>query len=914
MALCSCRYWAALLACTAAFAIGPFAIAAASPSRAEVATPSRNVAAGVLANGFRYIVDDGIVGDRKITLQLTVRTGSNDDPAGMSGLAHLLEHLPYQGTRRFPGNALRLALERNSESGGRYSFRTRGSSTVYALTVSRADLGLGLDLLREIASDLAITDEGVAREKAAVASEMSSGGLETIRDIYRVSDALLGTDQASKLSNVSAELESISASSIRAFYKEHYVADKMTLVVVGDVGSDDFAKDLGRVFERIGRSRASHGGKHAQHVSKGPPGQRAAWNAPAFQHLNIGSNRENRGEQRIRLYSAVGRPFKSQIGEPSFWHSQILRLLIDYMIQRRTEEQPFIFERRILVNDDTKEIVEQFSGNAVVAEQHPLPKIVTIMAMSLRQLNKYGFSRAELDNAKRSVLASLSNSNDSNDNLAGSYADAEELWGEFESPLSPTDLASAIAAVDLTEINRLMAELTDPGEGYRVISLSSEPSLNAQEAETTVHALDIAMTLPVKPFIARMIPKQLTSPVQNRKSSERELKPLGHGVWETILPNGMRLLLKQEGEKKGPWSTLSMLQAPGTAPLVVQGLPSGQLWSLQVPFYMVPKGLGKAEAKSYYRSRQLASAVKAGGSGTTLEWSGPTGSDATDLFDAARATLDNLNTPEFERDTAGFLALGRTAATGCGLTSQSFDLDQGSASLAALAQLQAFVPRTIMYVGPADPRNVVELAQTYLGDIPQQSNPTKPSGIAVASRPAGPAHPDIASVQDDIMTTICIASQGSEVPLDEARISLLMNVLSDLQWKTLRDDAGLYRFGNDIRSFSREAAAPGGRFVAYMFNSPRARSAEIGERALATLRDLGSTGITSEQLEKARRRLEGGSGLSSSTPVDLMMKFARGQSVSWQPADEAAANLTLEDMNDFVRNTVGKATITIERW
>jgi predicted Zn-dependent peptidase len=80
-----------------------------------------------LENGLNVILHRHAATPR-VVVNLLYRVGSGDDPAGRHGLAHLLEHLMFMGTRRLPHNRFDLLME---EAGGWNNAYTGEDHTVY---------------------------------------------------------------------------------------------------------------------------------------------------------------------------------------------------------------------------------------------------------------------------------------------------------------------------------------------------------------------------------------------------------------------------------------------------------------------------------------------------------------------------------------------------------------------------------------------------------------------------------------------------------------------------------------------------------------------------------------------------------------------------------------------------------------
>src|SRR5438552_1879483 len=61
---------------------------------------------GTLPNGLRYYVRANATPEKRVELRLVVKVGSILEDDDQRGLAHVVEHMAFDGTRRFPGGAI----------------------------------------------------------------------------------------------------------------------------------------------------------------------------------------------------------------------------------------------------------------------------------------------------------------------------------------------------------------------------------------------------------------------------------------------------------------------------------------------------------------------------------------------------------------------------------------------------------------------------------------------------------------------------------------------------------------------------------------------------------------------------------------------------------------------------------------
>ncbi len=120
-----------------------------------------------LANGLRLIVKE----DHRaptVVHQVWYRAGSMDESPGTTGVAHVLEHMMFKGTRRFGlGEFSRIV----AEAGGRDNAFTSTDFTVYHEQVHRDRLPLAMRLEADRMANLVIRPEEFAREIKVVMEE-----------------------------------------------------------------------------------------------------------------------------------------------------------------------------------------------------------------------------------------------------------------------------------------------------------------------------------------------------------------------------------------------------------------------------------------------------------------------------------------------------------------------------------------------------------------------------------------------------------------------------------------------------------------------------------------------------------------------------------------------------------------------
>ncbi len=95
-----------------------------------------------LSNGLKVF----IIEDHKAplaTFQIWYRVGSIDEPAGKTGISHLLEHMMFKGTPKYGSKVFSNMVQRN---GGSDNAFTTKDYTMYFQTIASDRIGISIEL------------------------------------------------------------------------------------------------------------------------------------------------------------------------------------------------------------------------------------------------------------------------------------------------------------------------------------------------------------------------------------------------------------------------------------------------------------------------------------------------------------------------------------------------------------------------------------------------------------------------------------------------------------------------------------------------------------------------------------------------------------------------------------------------
>jgi zinc protease len=205
-----------------------------------------------LPNGLRLIVKE----DHRaptVVHQVWYRAGSMDEAPGTTGVAHVLEHMMFKGTRSLgPEEFSRLV----AEAGGRENAFTSNDYTAYHQQVHRNRLPLMMRLEADRMVNLVIRPEEFAREIKVVMEERRWRYEDQPR--WLLHETLLATAFAAHpyrwpVIGWMQDLQNMSWRDALAWYRQWYAPNNAIVVVVGDVEPEQVLAWARRYYGALAR-------------------------------------------------------------------------------------------------------------------------------------------------------------------------------------------------------------------------------------------------------------------------------------------------------------------------------------------------------------------------------------------------------------------------------------------------------------------------------------------------------------------------------------------------------------------------------------------------------------------------------------------------------------------------------------
>ena len=215
----------------------------------DVLTTIGNVRETTLSNGLKILVQE-IHTAPLVSVWCWYRVGSGDEPAGLTGVSHWVEHMNFKGTENIPREEMKGIVER---VGGMWNGYTWIDQTTYLETAASAALDKMLFIEAERMSRGLYDPAECESERTVIISELQGGDNdpEQLLETEVTATALRVHPYGHPTIGWLQDLQAMSREDLYTFYKRHYVPNNATLVIVGDVDADDVLRRAERYFGRI---------------------------------------------------------------------------------------------------------------------------------------------------------------------------------------------------------------------------------------------------------------------------------------------------------------------------------------------------------------------------------------------------------------------------------------------------------------------------------------------------------------------------------------------------------------------------------------------------------------------------------------------------------------------------------------
>jgi zinc protease len=540
--------------CTSAYAkkTAPDALAALnSPKALQQALPiSPKLKVGTLPNGLTYYIQKNARPEKKVELRLVVKAGSILEDEDQQGLAHLTEHMAFNGSTHFKKHELISYLQSiGVKFGADLNAYTSFDETVYILPIPTdkpGNLATGMKVLQDWAGGLTLNDADIDKEREIVLEELRRGKGADDRMSKQLYPKLFNGSQYAKRLPIGTEeiLKSFKPEAVQRFYRDWYRPNLMAVVAVGDLDP----KQIETMIQQ-------HFGKLSNPANERPRTY-ATIPARAESEALVLTDKEASSNSVLLRYPVQSFQDSQTLGQ---YRAKMVEDLVGQMLGQRLHEltqqanPPFGY-----ASSGVSKLARgyrSFTAHVAIGRQGSAPAITALLQENQRA-RQFGFSHNELVRAKKFMVRSLEQAWQERDKTESATFADETIRHFLEQEPVPGIVNEYhyvkhfSKTITLAEVNQVARKLIPHQQPKLVAYMGSDKSealipkpeeLLAQVAAAEQSRVDVR--------VEKAVAKSLVDshPTPGRIIAESVNQALGTTEWQ--LSNGAKVILKPSNFK-----------------------------------------------------------------------------------------------------------------------------------------------------------------------------------------------------------------------------------------------------------------------------------------------------------------------------------------------------------------------------
>lgn len=502
-----------------------------------------NVVAGKLENGLSYFVRANGRPENRAELRLVVNAGSILEDEDQRGLAHVLEHMAFNGTANFEKQELVTYLESIGMAfGPEINAYTSFDETVFMLQIPTDDpeiLATAFQILEDWAHEVTLDPEEIDKERGVVVEEWRLGRGAGARMQDRQFPILFqGSRYADRLPIGKREvLETFPPEALTRFYQDWYRPDLMAVIAVGDFDAAAVEATIQEHFARV-----------PVHDNPRP---RVFYDVPEHAEtlFAIASDEEATNSQVALLYK---RPLGEE-GTLQAYRQDLVEGLYTGILNSRLFEltqqadPPFAFagsgQGRLVRTGEIFQMV-------AMVQEGGIPRGMGALLTEAERVGRYGVTATELEREKADFLRAMEQAYAERENqesrvFASEYIrhflDGEPIPGiEFEYRA----VEALLPTITLEEVNQVAARWAGPRNRVVLVNSPEKEALAIPTEAELAAVFEEVSAAEIAPYedTASDEPLLATLPSPSPVMEESTIPELDLTIW--TLANGVRVLLK----------------------------------------------------------------------------------------------------------------------------------------------------------------------------------------------------------------------------------------------------------------------------------------------------------------------------------------------------------------------------------
>jgi zinc protease len=509
-----------------------------------------NVRIGKLSNGLTYYIRQNKKPEQKVELRLVVKAGSILEDDNQQGLAHLTEHMAFNGTTHFKKNDIISFLQSIGVGfGNDLNAYTGFDETIYILPIPTDKPGnveKGFQILEDWAHNVTDSADDIDGERPIVLEESRLGKGARDRINKKVFPLLYaGSKYAHRLPiGIDSIVKDAPYDVIRKFYKDWYRPNLMAVIVVGDIDPAK-AENLIKKYFSENKNPANERPRLYADV---PPYQKSVAEVATDKEATGYSYQVHYSAEKIQPTVTLGE-YKNDLIKDIF--SNLLNQRLRELTQK--ENPPFVYASSGFGSDALG--YDAFQAYIATGNKDNLTGLKAFEE-ELERVKKYGFTKPELERVKADMINNIEHAlNEKNKTESSDYAG--EYIRNFLSHEPIPGIANEakyykelLPQITLEDVNAIGTKLNQNNNVF--IALTGPEPASGKTLPTDAEILavsDEVSKMKLSPYEEKAISTTLITKTPKAGKIISSKKNAVLGTTSFTLSNGVTVTLKQTNFK-----------------------------------------------------------------------------------------------------------------------------------------------------------------------------------------------------------------------------------------------------------------------------------------------------------------------------------------------------------------------------
>lgn len=357
---------------------------------------------GQLDNGLRYVLLPWNEPPERVSLRMVVEAGSLHESESQRGLAHFIEHMAFNGTENFSAGEMVEYFQRLGMAfGPDTNAHTWWRETVYKLELPNNNediLNDGFKLFRDYADRMLMDSEEIDKERGVVLSEMRDRDSPAFQAYLDKLNFLLPQSRIPERVTIGKEfvLRLAPQKEFLDFYNKWYTLDRMVLVAVGDIEP-----------EQLKSLMKNHFGNMEAPDKREPTPDLGELKQSPLQTRLYSDEELPRTQVEITTRHKISREPLTKERLTLEYARDLGSLILNRRFEKISKEDGSPLVSGSSYNYPWLDFVYYAGLSADVGEPEQWEDGLKIAAQELKRAVQYGFTEAELAEAKANILQGL---------------------------------------------------------------------------------------------------------------------------------------------------------------------------------------------------------------------------------------------------------------------------------------------------------------------------------------------------------------------------------------------------------------------------------------------------------------------------------------------------------------------------